>query len=149
MNSRPEIEQRVTTSAPTVRVTAEDMQRLRVVVDRHLDGSLAAAAEQLDGELERAVVEPQDQIPPDVVTMRSRILFEDLDTGRRREATLVYPEEADIEQSKLSVLAPAGLAVLGLKKNDIIEWPLPNARRTRFRIVEILYQPEASGDFHL
>ncbi len=149
MNSRPEPEQRVTTSAPTVRVTAEDMQRLRVVVDRHLDGALAAAAEQLDGELERAVVEPQDQIPPDVVTMRSRILFEDLDTGRRREATLVYPEEADIEQSKLSVLAPAGLAVLGLKKDDIIEWPLPNARRTRFRIVEILYQPEASGDFHL
>ncbi|EPX56885.1 Regulator of nucleoside diphosphate kinase [Cystobacter fuscus DSM 2262] len=149
MNSRPEIEQRVTTSAPTVRVTAEDMQRLRVVVDRHLDGSLAAAAEQLDGELERAVVEPQEQIPPDVVTMRSRILFEDVDTGRRREATLVYPEEADIEQSKISVLAPAGLAVLGLKKDDIIEWPLPNARRTRFRIVEILYQPEASGDFHL
>ncbi|WNG17868.1 nucleoside diphosphate kinase regulator [Cystobacter fuscus] len=149
MNSRPEIEQRVTTSAPTVRVTAEDLQRLRAVVDRHLDGSLAAAAEQLDGELERAVVESQDQIPPDVVTMRSRILFEDLDTGRRREATLVYPEEADIEQSKLSVLAPAGLAVLGLRKDDIIEWPLPNARRTRFRIVEILYQPEASGDFHL
>ncbi|MFY0577487.1 nucleoside diphosphate kinase regulator [Cystobacter fuscus] len=132
-----------------MRVTAEDLQRLRAVVDRHLDGALAAAAEQLDGELERAVVEPQDQIPPDVVTMRSRILFEDLDTGRRREATLVYPEEANIEQSKLSVLAPAGLAVLGLKKNDIIEWPLPNARRTRFRIVEILYQPEASGDFHL
>ncbi|WNG27368.1 nucleoside diphosphate kinase regulator [Cystobacter fuscus] len=149
MNSRPEIEQRVTPPAPTVRVTAEDLQRLRAVVDRHLDGALAAAAEQLDGELERAVVESQDQIPPDVVTMRSRILFEDLDTGRRREATLVYPEEADIEQSKLSVLAPAGLAVLGLKKNDIIEWPLPNARRTRFRIVEILYQPEASGDFHL
>ena len=149
MNSRPEIEQRVTTSAPTVRVTAEDMQRLRVVVDRHLDGALATAAEQLDGELQRAVVEPQEQIPPDVVTMRSRILFEDLDTGRRREATLVYPEEADIEQSKISVLAPAGLAVLGLKKDDIIEWPLPNARRTRFRIVEILYQPEASGDFHL
>jgi regulator of nucleoside diphosphate kinase len=149
MNSRPEIEQRVTTSAPTVRVTVEDMQRLRVVVDRHLDGALAAAAEQLEGELERAVVEPQERIPPDVVTMRSRILFEDVDTGRRREATLVYPEEADIEQSKISVLAPAGLAVLGLKKNDIIEWPLPNARLTRFRIVDVLYQPEASGDFHL
>jgi regulator of nucleoside diphosphate kinase len=149
MNARPEIEQRVTPSAPPVRVTVEDMQRLRAVVDRHLDGSLAAAAEQLEGELERAVVEPQDQIPADVVTMRSRILFEDMDTGRRREATLVYPDEADIEQSRLSVLAPAGLAVLGLKKNDIIEWPLPNARTTRFRIVDVLYQPEASGDFHL
>ncbi|OJH36757.1 nucleoside diphosphate kinase regulator [Cystobacter ferrugineus] len=149
MNSRPEIEQRITPPTPTVRVTVEDMQRLRAVVDRHLDGTLAAAAEQLDGELERAVVEPQDQIPPDVVTMRSRILFEDVETGRRREATLVYPEEANIEQSKISVLAPVGLAVLGLRANDIIEWPLPNARRTRFRIVEVLYQPEASGDFHL
>lgn len=149
MHSRPAIDQRFTAPAPALQVTAEDMARLRLVVDRYLEGSLAAAAEQLELELDRATVEPQARVPPDVVTMRSRILFEDVETGRRREATLVYPEEANIEQSRISILAPVGLAVLGLKVGDTIEWPLPNARLTRVRIVEVLYQPEAAGDFHL
>jgi regulator of nucleoside diphosphate kinase len=149
MNSRAMIDPRFTTPAPAVRVTAEDMARLRAVVERHLEGSRAAAAEQLELELDRAVVVPQDQIPPDVVTMRSRIFFEDLETGRRREATLVYPDEVDIDQSKISILAPVGLAVLGLKAGDVIEWPLPNGRLARLRIMEVLYQPEAAGDFHL
>ncbi|HVG56929.1 MAG TPA: nucleoside diphosphate kinase regulator [Hyalangium sp.] len=149
MNSRAMIDQRFTTPAPAVRVTAEDMARLRTIVERHLEGSRAAAAEQLELELDRAVVVSQDQIPPDVVTMRSRILFEDLDTGRRREATLVYPDEANIDQSMVSILAPVGQAVLGLKVGDVIEWPLPNARLARLRIMEVLYQPEAAGDLHL
>jgi regulator of nucleoside diphosphate kinase len=149
MTLRSVIDQRFTTTAPAVRITAVDMARLQAVVERHLEGSRAAAAEQLELELDRALVTPQDQIPPDVVTMRSRIHFEDMETGRRREATLVYPEEANIDQSMISILAPVGLAVLGLKVGDIIEWPLPNARLARLRILEVLYQPEAAGHFHL
>lgn len=149
MNSRVMNDPRFTPAAPAVRVTAEDMERLRAIVERHLEGSRSAAAEQLELELDRAMVVPQDQIPPDVVTMRSRILFEDLETGRRREATLVYPDEANMEQSMISILAPVGQAVLGLKVGDVIEWPLPNARLARLRIMEVLYQPEAAGDFHL
>jgi regulator of nucleoside diphosphate kinase len=149
MNPRPTIDQRSTSPAPAILVTAEDMARLRTVVDLHLEGSRAAAAELLELELDRATVVPQSQIPPDVVTMRSRIFFEDLTTGRDREATLVYPEEADMEQSKISILAPIGLAVLGLKVGDAIEWPLPNGRVAKLRIKEVLYQPEAAGHFHL
>src|SRR5688572_1076336 len=100
-------EQRFTTTLPAICITSEDTERLRAVVERQLEGSRAAAAEQLELELDRATVVPQGQIPPDVVTMRSRILFEDVDTGRRREATLVYPEEASIDQSRVSILAPA------------------------------------------
>ncbi|MDC0709008.1 nucleoside diphosphate kinase regulator [Stigmatella sp. ncwal1] len=136
-------------TVPALQITTEDMTRLRAVVERHLEGSKAAAAEQLELELERARVVQPEQIPPNVVTMRSRILFEDLETGRRREASLVYPEEANIDQSRVSILAPVGLAVLGLQVGDIIEWPLPNARLGKFRILEVLYQPEAAGDFHL
>ena len=149
MTLRAVSEQRFTTATPALHITAEDMARLRSVVELHLEGSRAAAAEQLELELDRARVVPQGQIPPDVVTMRSRILFEDVETGRSREATLVYPEEASIDQSRVSILAPVGLAVLGLKVGDTIEWPLPNARLARLRIIEVLYQPEAAGDFHL
>lgn len=149
MNSPAKIDARFTSTSPALRITAEDMERLRPVVERYLEGSRASAAEQLELELDRAVVVPQREIPPDVVTMRSRILFEDVETGRRREATLVYPDEADMEQSRVSILAPVGLALLGLRVGDTIEWPLPQARRARLRIMEVLYQPEAAGDFHL
>lgn len=149
MNATAIIEERLHTPAPALRITAEDMTRLRTLVQLALEGSKAEAAEQLELELDRAMVVPQGQIPPDVVTMRSRILFEDVETGRRREATLVYPEEASIDQSRLSILAPVGVAVLGLKVGDTIQWPLPNARLARLRIIEVLYQPEAAGDFHL
>ncbi|MDY7225316.1 nucleoside diphosphate kinase regulator [Hyalangium sp. s54d21] len=135
--------------APAVRITTEDMSRLRTIVERYLEGSRAEAAELLELELDRASITPQHQIPADVVTMRSRILFEDVETGRRREATLVYPDEADMAQSKVSILAPVGLAVLGLRVGDVIDWPLPNGRVTTLRIVAVLYQPEAAGDFHL
>lgn len=149
MTATAVFEQRFKTATPALRITAEDMERLRTIVELALEGSRAAAAEQLELELDRAVVVPQGQIPPDVVTMRSRILFEDVETGRRREATLVYPEEASIEQSRVSILAPVGVAVLGLKVGDTIEWPLPQGRVARLRIVEVLYQPEAAGHFHL
>ncbi|KFE64356.1 nucleoside diphosphate kinase regulator [Hyalangium minutum] len=149
MNSPAKIDARFTSTSPALRITAEDMAKLRTVVERYLEGSRASAAEQLELELDRAVVVSQREIPPDVVTMRSRILFEDVETGRRREATLVYPEEADMEQSRVSILAPVGLALLGLRVDDTIEWPLPQARRARLRIMEVLYQPEAAGDFHL
>lgn len=149
MNSPAKIDDRFTSTPPALRITAEDMTKLRTVVERYLEGSRASAAEQLELELDRAVVVSQREIPPDVVTMRSRILFEDVETGRRREATLVYPDEADMEQSRVSILAPVGLALLGLRVEDTIEWPLPQARRARLRIMEVLYQPEAAGDFHL
>lgn len=142
-------EQRFPRALPALRITPEDMERLRTIVERALESSRAAAAEQLELELDRAMVVPQGQMPPDVVTMRSRVLFEDMETGRRREATLVYPDEASMDQSKVSILAPVGVALLGLKVGDTIEWPLPNARLARLRILEVLYQPEAAGDFHL
>lgn len=149
MTSTAVSKQRFTKTLPALHITTEDMERLRTIVERALESSRAAAAEQLELELDRAVVVPQEQVPPDVVTMRSRFHFEDVETGRRREATLVYPEEASMDQSRVSILAPVGLALLGLKVGDMIEWPLPNARLARLRILEVLYQPEAAGDFHL
>ncbi|SEU10760.1 nucleoside diphosphate kinase regulator [Stigmatella erecta] len=149
MSSRSVHAPRFAATVPALQITPEDMTRLRTVVERHLEGTKAAAAEQLELELDRAQLVRQEQIPPDIVTMRSRILFEDLDTGRRREASLVYPEEANMEQSRVSILAPVGLALLGLRVGDIIEWPLPNERLGKLRILEVLYQPEAAGDFHL
>ena len=99
-------------------------------------------------EIDRAeVVSPQD-IPNDVITMNSTVSLEDLDTKEEEIYTLVFPENADLRQGKLSVLAPIGTAMLGYEAGDIFEWDVPAGKR-KLRVKRILFQPEASGDYDL
>lgn len=124
---------------PQIYLTQTDMDRLLDLIERQ------PGHEQLEAELVRATVVPRDQIPPDVVTMNSRVIFENETTGERREVTLVYPDKADIDQGRISVLVPIGAALLGLRKGQSIDWELPGGRKQRYRILEILFQPEAAG----
>ena len=80
------------------------------------------------------------QLPPDVVTMGSTVRLRDLETGEEETYTLVYPDEADIEANRLSVLAPVGTALLGYRAGDVVEWPVPAGVR-RFRIEEVVSRP--------
>jgi regulator of nucleoside diphosphate kinase len=131
-----------------IHVTQQDLDRLRGVVATHEAGRDAAAAQQLETELDRAVVVPRNELPADVVTMHSRVVFED-ETGRRRDVQLVYPWEAAPECGRISILAPVGVALLGLSVGEVIDWPMPNGRAASLRIVSVLYQPEAAGDLHM
>jgi regulator of nucleoside diphosphate kinase len=132
-----------------IQLTVADMERLRVVVDRHSGGAESSAAEMLEAELDRAQVVTQDELPPDVVSMRASVVYEDVDTGERREAILVYPDEAELEHTLISVLAPVGMALLGLSVGQAISWPVPGGRTRTIRVVSVDYQPEAAGDRHL
>ena len=82
-----------------IKMAVEDMQRLRSVVETHAGGIQDHAAEMLETELDRAHVLPGSELRPEVVRMRSRVLYEDVDTGERREVVLEYPEQADISHS--------------------------------------------------
>lgn len=104
--------------------------------------------ESLLEELDRAhIVLPKD-IPADVVTMNSRVRLLDMSKGEELNYTLVFPRDADAATGKISILAPVGTALLGYRVGDMIEWPVPIGTKT-IKIEEILYQPEAAGDFHL
>lgn len=133
-----------TTTTPSIIITDRDLQRLLSL----LDHTSSPAAESLDAELQRATVVRQNEVPADVVTMNSDVVYEDLQTGTRRTVRVVFPKDADASKGWVSVLAPIGSALLGLKVGQEIEWKLPTGRR-RVRVVEIRYQPEAAGDFDL
>lgn len=126
-------------------ITEEDHDKLMQLLEgarqrRHRD---LAHVEQLDAELDRAHIVPAGEIPHDVVTMNSQVALRDLDTGGEMVLTLVFPHQANVDQRKVSVLAPLGTAVLGYRGGDIIEWQVPG--RTRHLQVErVLYQPEAA-----
>jgi len=133
----------------TILVTRHDLDRLHALIAGVVSERNAEAAEALESELARAQVVDPAEIPADVVTMNSRVRFVDETTGTEREATLVYPQEASASEGRISVLAPVGAALLGLRKGDSIDWPLPNGRTKRLRIVDVIWQPEAAGQYDL
>jgi regulator of nucleoside diphosphate kinase len=113
-------------------ISDSDMQRLRAVLDVHQ----SVASDDLDTELHRALVVPQESMPADVVTMDRDVVYEDLDTQTRRRVRLVYPQHSDPKRGWISVLAPIGSALLGLRVGQSIEWEVPTGRK-RVRIVEV------------
>ena len=122
---------------PPVYLTQNDLDRLAALLE--VQGK---RFEKLEGELARAIVVPSEKVPADVVTMNSRVSFVNEVTGERREVTLVFPFEADIDSGKISILAPVGTALLGLRVGQSIDWEVPSGEQHRYRVIEVLYQPE-------
>lgn len=130
------------TELPSIVVTDRNHERLvglMAAYRRHSE------AEALTDELDRARVVAATEIAPDVVTMNSRVRFQDEDTHEYHEVTLVYPHEAEASAERISVLAPVGAALLGLAVGQVIAWPLPSGALRRLRIIDVSYQPEAAG----
>ncbi len=126
-------------------ITEEDFEKLEGLLDgvtRQGSRDQENVA-RLAGELERAHVVPADTIPPDVVTMDSEVVLRNLDTGEEMVFTVVFPGKANVEQRRLSVLAPLGAAVLGYRAGDVIEWRVPGGAR-RLKVEKVLFQPEAA-----
>ena len=131
-------------------ITEFDLERLQklIVEAQATDYRKSEYLEKLKTEIGRAmVVSPQD-IPNNVITMNSIVSLKDLDTGEDETYTLVFPEDSDPTQGKISVLAPIGTGMLGYKVGDTFEWDVPAGKR-RLQVTKIIYQPEASGDFQL
>jgi regulator of nucleoside diphosphate kinase len=102
----------------------------------------------LDRHLRNARVVDSRNIPRNVVTLNSRVSLKDLDSRRRLQCTLTDPHDTTLFGGRVSVAAPAGIALLGRQVGQVVHWMIGNRIR-RFRIEQVLYQPEAAGDYHL
>ncbi len=131
-------------------ITRQDRERLTLMLEEALAGKHrdAASLKELARELSIAETVDPKAVPPDVVTMNSRVVVKDAETGESAEYTLVFPEQADVAQGRLSVVSPIGTAILGYAKGDALTWSTPGGPR-QIRIEDVLYQPEAAGDFNL
>ena len=137
-------------AAKKIQVTQVDHERLMRLIDsmRNVSTQDQVFLDKLRSELDRARVISSKRVKPDVVTMNSTIKLRDLDNGELHEYQLVYPQDADPENNKLSILAPVGTALLGFSVGDTVEWPVPAGLR-HLKIEEIIYQPESAGDYTL
>lgn len=118
-------------------VSADDLARLESLIAASGRRRDQAPLLALQGELERAEVVEPDAMPADVVAMHSRVRFVDEDSGAEETLTLVYPFEADAAAGRVSVLAPVGTALLGLRLGQSIEWQMPHGETRRLRVLAV------------
>jgi len=132
-----------------IHITRFDKTRLMRLL-RSLDAAHEnrGEVEDLERELERGIEVESTEVAPDVVTMNSTVRVTDLDANTTHLFTIVFPADADFEKGRISILSPLGTALLGYHAGDVVMWEMPRGTR-RLRIEELLYQPEAAGDFHL
>ena len=105
-------------------------------------------AGELLNELNSAEIVDPEAVPSNVVTMNSIVKISFLNNDKQVQFQIVYPDEAHLKANKISIFSPIATALIGYQKGDEIEWIVP-AGLTRIRIDEIIYQPEASGHYHL
>lgn len=105
-------------------------------------------AEKLLSELSKAEIVPSEKIDKDVVTMNSEVKLFFENTQKEQSFKIVYPQDANLKENKISIFSPIATALIGYKIGDEIEWIVPGGM-TKIKIVELLYQPEAAGDFDL
>lgn len=127
-------------------ITLNDAEKLRDQIwkAQRTEYRHSTYLQMLSGELARAVIIDENALPPDVITMNSQVSLVDSDTGEEMLYTLVFPEEADAIQGKISVLAPIGTAMLGYRVGDDFAWDTPGGKR-KIHVKKVVYQPEASG----
>ena len=139
------------TKESTIYITEVDLARLKKLIEAARDGGVDSNTpymNKLEDELDRANIVDPKEIPMDAITMRSKVRLKDLESRKEMIYSLVFPNEADVDEGRISVLAPVGTAMIGYRVGDIIEWEVPSGLR-RLKVEEVLYQPEASGDYQL
>ncbi|WP_114241021.1 nucleoside diphosphate kinase regulator [Dyella sp. C9] len=133
-------------SKPPIVISRLDLERIEALLER-MPPVQAVQYEALRAELDRAEVVEPSAIPADVVTMNSVVTFQDEDSSDELTISLVYPNGAGAPGA-VSILAPVGSALIGLKVGQRIDWPTPDGRVRSLRVLDIEYQPESAGDLH-
>lgn len=125
-------------------ITRDDYMKLRLLLTTALYSSASTALGKLRDELDRAAVIDASAFPDDVVTLESTVQFEDLTTSEVEEYTITFPERADIDHKRISILTPIGTALIGCRVGDIVKWSTPGGiRQLKVRRVEV---PTSSSD---
>ncbi|HEU5148618.1 MAG TPA: GreA/GreB family elongation factor [Chryseosolibacter sp.] len=133
----------------TMFITVDDYQKLQGLIEfASLQNKSPEIADRLLKELRCAKTFPQDKISGNIVTMNSRALLKEVNSGRQIEITITYPEDADPKSQKVSVFSNIGVALLGCREGDITSWRVPGGVG-RFKVEKVLYQPEAEGHYSL
>ena len=121
---------------PAITVTAEDHRLLTRLAEggAHTMPELAA---ELATELDRARILPEGRVSSDHVRVGSIVSYRDETSGRDTTVTLVWPEHADIAESRVSVMTPIGVALIGMAVDKSIDWTTRSGDVKRLTVTQI------------
>ncbi len=107
-------------------ITKSDKLKLLDYIDKNDIREVRAAdnLKSLKAEINKAIVIDQEVPASAFVKINSKVNM--LVNQEEEEIILVYPEDADVKNNKVSVLSPIGTAILGCCEGSSIEWIVPN-----------------------
>jgi regulator of nucleoside diphosphate kinase len=120
---------------PAIHVTEADFDRLAELIDGLHSPSPGASL--LAEELDRAVVVSPRYRGQAFARLGSLVEYEDVDTGHRRRVRITLPKDARVEEDSISILSPAGAALLGLKVGQSIRWEVRDGRTQTVKVLAI------------
>ncbi|MGR5210957.1 nucleoside diphosphate kinase regulator [Vibrio rotiferianus] len=123
----------------SITVTSDDYNNICRLIDNI--PNLTDELLKLENEIDRALIVEPHEISNDIVTMNSKVTFQFLGEEEQIQKVLVYPNQAK-DSSHISILAPIGMALIGLSVGQRIDWVLPNGTKKTIEIVDVIFQPE-------
>ena len=124
---------------PPISLRTCDADRLRNIAEAASD-KYPQTTDFLAREIDRAEILPDTRLLPDLVIMDSEVTFRDDISSQERTVTLVYPEAADVDAGKISILTPIGAALIGLSIGQTIEFQTPGGRWRSLTVLKV-HQP--------
>ncbi|MCG2581330.1 MAG: nucleoside diphosphate kinase regulator [Marinobacter sp.] len=119
---------------PAIFISETDFDRLSLMLEKQ--PSRGPTVKALEDELDRATLVKSGELPEGIVAMNSVVHFINESSGSEYKLKLVYPDQnADVDDH-VSVLAPAGAALLGLTVGDRIDWPV-DRKVLQLRIIQV------------
>lgn len=125
---------------PPISLRMCDVDRLRNLAEAASE-KYPQTCDFLAREIDRAEILPDARLLPGLVTMHSEIAFRDDISGQERSVTLVYPEAADVESGKISILTPIGAALIGLSVGQTIEFQTPGGGWRSLTVLKVSQLP--------
>ena len=131
-------------------LTDYDYERLELLLDNmnRVPQNRRDDLSRLEDDLATCQIVAPEEMPANIITLHSTVRYLDLESNKERVVTLVFPSNADISMGRISIAVPLGAAILGRAEGDIVSLKVFDGT-TMIRIEEVLYQPEAAGDYHL
>lgn len=137
-------------------ITYTDYERLMHMLAHDVQDHIVAsdAMHRLYLILESSCKTEPEAVKANTITMNSSFLIRSVQSGIRKQRTLVYPDRIfdSVPLEYVSIYDPLGLSVLGYKQNDIIDFYkiAKNGKPDdRYIIEKVLFQPEALQFYNL
>ena len=125
------------TREPKVIISADDFAHFEALADGAMQRNPALADRLLD-EISRAKIMTPEKMPGTVVAIGSTVTYRDETTGHEKSVTLVFPENADIERGRVSVMTPIGVALLGLSEGAAFYWDTRDNQRRMLTVIRVI-----------